>query len=193
MVVCVVLGGGIMEKILRLDAAGEPTAWINREDAANLYVKSQVIWDLGEARKIYGGINAISGRRSAITVKSLIATRGSVNVKTTSDTVTNAMLFRRDGYCCMYCGKQFNYSELTRDHIMPRSRGGSDTWVNLVAACERCNNHKADRTPEEAGMALLAIPFKPNIFEAMYLSNRRILADQMDYLEKQFSSSRNWQ
>lgn len=182
-----------MEKILRLDAAGRPTAWINRENAASLYVKSQVIWDLGKAYSLRGGVNAVSGTRSLIDIKSVIATQGTVNVEIASEHVTNAMLFRRDGYCCMYCGKQFNYGELTRDHILPRSRGGGDTWVNLVAACKRCNNHKADRTPEEAGMALLAIPFKPNIFEAMYLSNRRILADQMDYLEKQFSSNRNWQ
>lgn len=63
---------------------------------------------------------------------------------------TRSGLLRRDSRTCAYCGKTGN----TVDHILPRSRGGRDTWLNTVAACGRCNNDKADRTPEEAGMTL---------------------------------------
>lgn len=64
---------------------------------------------------------------------------------------------------------------------------------NVVSACQRCNHFKGGRTPEQAGMELLAIPFEPNIFEFMYLANRKILGDQMAYLSSRFSGKRTWQ
>jgi 5-methylcytosine-specific restriction endonuclease McrA len=67
-------------------------------------------------------------------------------------------IYRRDNYQCQYCGKKTQV--LTIDHIIPRSRGGEDTWENLVTACDKCNNMKGSRTPEEAGMQLLKIPSK---------------------------------
>jgi 5-methylcytosine-specific restriction endonuclease McrA len=71
---------------------------------------------------------------------------------------------------------------LTRDHVVPASRGGSSAWENCVTACRHCNQRKDDRTPEEAGMKLLAVPYTPNLAEYLILSNRRILADQMEFL-----------
>ena len=75
---------------------------------------------------------------------------------------------------------------LTRDHVQPKSRGGRDCYENLVIACKACNNRKGDRTPEEAGMPLLAVPFKPTFCEFLALTNRHVLADQMTFLEKGF-------
>ncbi len=69
-------------------------------------------------------------------------------------------IIRRDGHRCQYCSK--SSPPLTIDHVMPKSRGGSDTWENLVCACVRCNNRKGNRTPEEAGMPLLRRPRKPS-------------------------------
>lgn len=69
-------------------------------------------------------------------------------------------IIKRDGNKCQYCGKK--NVEMTIDHIIPKSRGGEDTWENLIAACVRCNNRKGNRTPEEAQMPLLSKPFKPN-------------------------------
>jgi 5-methylcytosine-specific restriction endonuclease McrA len=104
----------------------------------------------------------------------------------------NRLLFRRDGHLCLYCGKPFGDRELTRDHVQPRVMGGDDSWTNVVAACRRCNQHKGGRTPEQAGMDLLAIPFTPNRFEWMYLANRTIRGDQMQYLQARFSGKRSW-
>ena len=70
-------------------------------------------------------------------------------------------LFERDKGLCQYCGRHFSKSQLTLDHVLPQSRGGADTWENLVVACLSCNVHKGNRTPEEAGMALLKRPAKP--------------------------------
>lgn len=68
-------------------------------------------------------------------------------------------ILRRDNHRCQYCGST---SALTIDHIIPKSRGGDDTWENLVVACIKCNNKKSDRTPEEAKMTLRTKPKKPS-------------------------------
>jgi 5-methylcytosine-specific restriction endonuclease McrA len=69
-------------------------------------------------------------------------------------------ILRRDGHSCQYCGR--SDVVLTIDHIIPRARGGAESWENLVAACIRCNNKKGDRTPAEAHMALVRKPIRPN-------------------------------
>lgn len=80
-----------------------------------------------------------------------------------SRTVTKRAIVLRDGSCCQYCLKEFPSSELTKEHIIPTSRGGKTTWTNIVAACKPCNNRKADRTPEEAGMVLARRPVELSI------------------------------
>jgi 5-methylcytosine-specific restriction endonuclease McrA len=67
-------------------------------------------------------------------------------------------VLRRDSHTCQYCGSS---KRLTLDHVMPRSRGGRDTWENLVAACEPCNTRKGNRTPQEVGMVLKTKPKAP--------------------------------
>lgn len=69
-------------------------------------------------------------------------------------------ILRRDGMKCQYCGT--TSVALTVDHVIPRSRGGQDTWENLTTACVSCNNKKGSRTPEEAHMKLLSMPKRPN-------------------------------
>ncbi len=67
-------------------------------------------------------------------------------------------ILMRDRYTCQYCHKPLNTTELTLDHVQPRSRAGETTWENLVACCHPCNNKKGNRTPEEAGMKLARQP-----------------------------------
>lgn len=71
-------------------------------------------------------------------------------------------ILRRDRYRCQYCGRSSD--ELTTDHVVPRSRGGEDSWENLTTACMACNNRKGNRTPESAGMQLLSTPKKPAFY-----------------------------
>lgn len=73
--------------------------------------------------------------------------------------LTRQNIFKRDGFECQYCGTR---RELTIDHVVPRAKGGRDSWVNLVTACKRCNAKKGDFTPDEAGMLLRKKPFKPS-------------------------------
>ena len=71
-------------------------------------------------------------------------------------------LFKRDRYTCQYCGIQPGPEELTVDHVVPRSRGGTSTWENCVLACVECNKRKADRTPAQAGLKMRKTPRKPS-------------------------------
>lgn len=70
-------------------------------------------------------------------------------------------IFLRDGHRCQYCGNRYSSPSLSLDHVMPKSRGGPDTWENIVCACLDCNVSKGGRTPQEAGMPLLQQPLKP--------------------------------
>jgi 5-methylcytosine-specific restriction endonuclease McrA len=70
-------------------------------------------------------------------------------------------IFARDRETCQYCGIQPGRSQLTMDHVLPRSQGGATTWENVVTACRECNHRKGGRTPEQASMLLLATPRQP--------------------------------
>ena len=67
----------------------------------------------------------------------------------------------RDNNQCQYCGNYFPFDKLTMDHVLPKSRGGKNTWENLVAACMKCNQKKGSRTPKESGMIPLKKPVRP--------------------------------
>ncbi len=177
--------------ILRLDISGKPVTWIPWQTAVCLYSRNMIAWTAGQhSFGFHGGTNRRSGERSVINVNSIIAIKRSSNHKYLTRSIpplTNRELFLRDAHLCMYCGKQFEESNLTRDHVIPISRGGKDRWLNVVAACRNCNTRKGNRIPEQARMPLLAIPYVPNWAEYLALSNRKILGDQMDFLKPQFS------
>lgn len=178
--------------VLRLNKAGMPQEWILPEEAAKLYCQQKVLFELGEESfTMRGGWNH-QGLQSRLTLSSIIACEGKIADLSGKVALNNRYLFRRDNHLCLYCGQTFTPSQLTRDHIIPRSRGGQDKWTNVATACARCNHAKGARTPEEANMPLLAVPFRPNIYERFYLMNRRILADQMAFLSSHFSQQRHW-
>ena len=174
-------------KVLRLNKAGTPIAWLSWQETATLLVKEQVIWSIGATiHTVRGGYNK-SGIRSSLELPSIIACDGKVDNHQFTPALSNGLLFARDQMMCMYCGVEFPARDLSRDHVIPRSKGGRDLWTNCVTACRRCNNRKGDLTPEQANMQLLAVPFAPNRHEYFYLSNRDVLADQMEFLKARFS------
>ena len=99
--------------------------------------------------------------------------------------LTRRNIFARDENLCQYCGHRFPSSELSLDHVHPRSRGGGSTWRNLVCACAPCNKRKGGRTPEEAGMTLIRKPVMPRrspmirikLRSPKYVSWKTFLAD----------------
>jgi len=99
--------------------------------------------------------------------------------------VTNTFLFARDDYSCQYCGKHKKELRgrqfLTRDHIVPLSRGGDNTWENVVTSCSPCNNRKGDRLPREVGLKLLNEPGQPNYVHLVWMV-RRVTGAQAKYI-----------
>lgn len=179
--------------VLRLNKGGMPQAWITLEEAAKQYTQDRVLFELGDATcRLHGGWNQ-QGAQSVLDLSSIIACEGKVNAAKGNVPLCNRYLFRRDDNICLYCGQRFSRQHLTRDHIIPRCKSGKDTWTNVATACYRCNHHKGSRTLEEAGLELIAVPFKPNLYEQFYLMNHRILADQMAFLRNHFTDKRNWQ
>tara|TARA_Y100000592_G_scaffold32876_1_gene52203 strand:+ start:7545 stop:8021 length:477 start_codon:yes stop_codon:yes gene_type:complete len=88
----------------------------------------------------------------------------------------------RDKNICQYCGCKFSSSELTMDHIIPKSRGGDKIWTNIVAACKRCNNKKGDRTPKEAKMPLIKAPCVPRWTIDVVLRDREIPKEWKEFI-----------
>lgn len=178
--------------ILSLDAHGTPHRWINWQQACFYHAKNLVAWTLGESTFTFnGGISRDSGVRSSITTHSIIAIKGKALASRGFNQIpplNNRELFRRDQQICAYCGNDFSFFRLTRDHITPLSRGGRDTWMNVVTACRHCNGHKRNRLPDEAGMELRYAPYVPNKAEYLILTNRRILSDQMEFLRPHVSA-----
>ena len=178
-------------QVLRTDASGMPLEWIGYQEAAKLYYLGQVAYSCGSSLfTLHGGFNAKNGRRSLLEINSIIATVSHDGIHKIHENyhppLSNQALFRRDDHHCLYCGQRFHAGVLSRDHITPLSQRGKDAWNNVVTACKRCNNHKAGRTPEQAGIQLLAIPFVPTHAEYVYLQGRRVLSDQMEFLKAHF-------
>lgn len=141
------------EPIVLLNASYEPLSMnVTLKRAARLLVKGKAIV-----------LEAAKGRflrdwpwpRVLILVKYV---RIAHDVLYRQPTVSRKGVLKRDAHRCAYCGGHAT----TIDHVLPKSRGGAMAWVNLVAACARCNSHKKNRTPEEAGMPLRIKPFVPS-------------------------------
>jgi 5-methylcytosine-specific restriction endonuclease McrA len=178
-------------RVLRLNVAGQPIEWLSWQDAVCLYARDLVLWTLGDPiLEIRGGHSRFDGSRSHVDIHSIVACDGRVVAPSRNvPPLTNQALFRRDLNTCLYCGGEFLDRDLTRDHVLPRSRGGSDEWDNVVAACRRCNHRKGNRLAHECGLELLALPYVPNFAEYLALTNSgRILGDQMDFLRAQFGA-----
>lgn len=139
-------------RTLVLNAGYEPLAVVTFRRALLLVLtgKASVIAEDGDP---VVGPNDILGRPSVILLNRYI------KIPYRQDTtVTRRGVLRRDGYLCAYCGKTAN----TVDHVKPRSRGGEDSWKNLVACCLRCNNAKGDRTLNQLGWHLRIVPRAPH-------------------------------
>lgn len=176
----------IHQHVLQLDLQGTPQRWISVQQAAAHVATDTVAWVEGDAplRTLRGGVNVATGRLSVIEVHPIIALRGAsrINLFEVVPAVTRHKLFRRDRGTCAYCGQRFPERELQCEHIVPASRGGGWTWMNLVTACGPCNGRKAARTPEEARMPLVYLPYVPSRFEQFLLEGRAIRADVHQWL-----------
>ena len=100
----------------------------------------------------------LSTTRTSYQYPSVIRLRKYIRIPYTKVVLSRRNIMRRDKFSCQYCAKK---SELTIDHVLPKSRGGRDQWENLVTACEKCNVKKGNKTPKEAQMPLMRKPYRP--------------------------------
>jgi HNH endonuclease len=150
-------------RVFKFDISGVPGSWISLEHAVGYYATGAIAYTLGESMAALRGGHNHNDVRSRVDVHPIIAVNGTSVAdrllrSTPRLTRFNHKLFKRDRYTCAYCGGEFHEHELEREHIVPTSRGGADTWTNVVSACRACNQLKGAKTPEEARMPLLYVP-----------------------------------
>jgi 5-methylcytosine-specific restriction endonuclease McrA len=182
-------------RILIVDSVGQPIRWALLARAARYRACGKVITDLGEHLfALNGGTQDGTGLRSELVTSSIVMVRGRHRIPASQARVglTKHRLFARDRNVCGYCGLRFAESELTIEHIVPASRGGQFEWANVVTACRSCNARKGNRLPEEARMPLVYVPYRVCRNEGFILSNRRILADQMAFLQVALPRHSRW-
>lgn len=174
-------------EILITDPNGMPRSWSSLNDACCYHARGKVLWTVGDPIHTYVGGKNQYGQTSRIDIQPVMGVTGPLVgtqwLERTSIYVERKVLYGRDRHICAYCGEKFKQYNLTIDHIIPKSRGGKNIWMNAVAACKPCNHYKAARTPEEAGMPLLFVPYIPTAHEKFLLKGKKVLADQMQFLE----------
>ncbi len=118
-------------------------------------------WEDWAKLKPLDGEPFIQAVKFRLRVPEVLALTGYDRTPQATVTFSRRNVFKRDHFTCQYCGVQPGTEELTVDHVLPRSQGGVSSWTNCVLACVACNKHKADRTPEQAGMKLRRKPVRP--------------------------------
>ena len=144
-------GSLLRSPVLVLNASYEPIHVCAARRALVLLFK-------GVAQAEESGAALMRSARAAVPVPSVIRLLEYRRIPRQTRALSRKNILIRDHYTCQYCGRKGVAGELTLDHVLPRSRGGSTSWENLVAACRPCNNRKGDRLPEEARMPLSRRP-----------------------------------
>ena len=144
-------------KVLLLNASEEVISFIDWRKAVNLLYT-------GKARRPfnYEGEYEIRTTCGVFRLPFAIALVEYVRIPYKKAKLTRENVFRRDKFACQYCSCNLNAGNATLDHVLPVSRGGGDSWENLVASCKKCNAKKSNQTPKEAGMKLLIEPCPPS-------------------------------
>ena len=142
-------------KTLKLDATYRPVGIVD-------CIEALVLCIVGKAVAVEEYEEDISSPSVTFKIPSVIVLKTIVKYFDYQISPNRTNIIWRDNNSCQYCSKKMQSSELTMDHVLPKSRGGDNTWTNLVACCKKCNQKKRDRTPEEAGMKLRKKPLKPN-------------------------------
>lgn len=176
----------MLKDVLITDLNGQPREWTTRQVACCYFARGKVKWTHGDTIKVFRGGFDANGEQSIVEIKPILGVTGPLVgtkwLEGTSVFVERSILYARDRYTCCYCGRLFKHWQLTIDHVMPKSRGGKNIWMNAVTACKPCNHGKAAKTPEEADMEMLYRPYVPVRAEKFIMKNRSILPCQMEFL-----------
>jgi 5-methylcytosine-specific restriction endonuclease McrA len=142
--------------------------------------RALVLLDKGKAEILVDGRGFLHTPSATVPVPSVIRLHYLVRRPFVQRRLSRREVFLRDHYTCQYCGRQAKV--LTLDHVIPRHRGGANTWENVVTACIPCNHKKAGRTPQEAGMRLLRRPRPPYAHPYVLFFHRPLQEEWKPYL-----------
>jgi len=148
-------GEQVFEHVLVLNASFEPLNVINWKRAMKLVF-------LGKVEVLEESEQVVRSARSATRVPAVVRLVRFVHFHRWDLKLSRENIYARDKYRCQYCGEHLPARELTCDHVLPRSRGGTTEWTNVVTCCATCNREKGGKTPEEAGLSLLKDPGRPS-------------------------------
>ena len=150
-----------MTSCLVLNNAYQPVGVIDERNALCLLLENKAIPFVNHNFRVYRSQYLTLAAPLVIVLNKYVQIRG---FRIRPEKLTSLNLFKRDEFKCWYCGrtkKQLRNEKLTKDHILPKIRGGQSEWLNVITACESCNVKKGNRTPEEAEMKLLKEPTVP--------------------------------
>ena len=139
---------------LKLDASFRPIEVIDALEALVMCI-------IGKATPVETYDTKINSPSKSFELPAVIVLKNIVKFRFTTVACNRANIVWRDNNQCQYCANYFPSDKLTMDHVIPKSRGGKNTWENLVAACKKCNQKKGSRTPQESGMIPLKKPIRP--------------------------------
>ena len=154
----------LSKKVLLLNSSYEPISVINGKKAITMLITKKV--DYIEKTQLF-----INSEKLKISLPLIVKLKSYIYLEKRKIALTRKNIFKRDSYKCQYCGK--SASSLTIDHVIPKNKGGKDSWDNLVSACMKCNLNKADSFLKDINMRLINSPKKPHylIYMQEHVSN----------------------
>lgn len=151
-----------MKRVLLLNSSYEPLQFITEKKTFKLLFKEDKVevishWPIE--------IKLISGKN--FSYPSILRLKNHVKKVFIKTSFSRGAIVKRDKWTCQYCDTRLQNSQITIDHVLPKSHGGKSTFINCVVACQACNNKKANRTPDQAKMPLLRQPVDPKFVQGI--------------------------
>lgn len=162
-------------KALKLDSSFRPVGIIDSADALVLCI-------IGKAQAIENYMKEIHSVSRSFKLPAVIVLKRYVKFRFNTIACNRSNVLWRDQNTCQYCGKIYESEKLTLDHVVPKSRGGKNIWKNLVTACKKCNQKKANQTLKESGMRLIKKPVEPRANILRTISKSQISPIWKNYL-----------
>jgi 5-methylcytosine-specific restriction endonuclease McrA len=160
---------------LKLDSSFRPLDVIDSVEALVLCI-------VGKAKAIENYTKKINSVRKSFELPAVIVLNKYIKFRFSYMACNRANILWRDDYRCQYCSNTFKIEKLTLDHVVPKSRGGDNSWKNLVTACKKCNQRKGNKTPSEAGMHPIRSPYEPKMNILKSINKEQISPKWKNYL-----------
>lgn len=161
-------------KVLVLNASYEPLSICDARNAFLLLFGGKAVTVSNHPHNLVRTVSR------SIPLPSIVRLKNYARIHSRRPPLNRKNIFRRDGFRCQYCGR--SDQPLTIDHMVPKSKGGDESWENLITACRTCNAIKGDRTPSEAGMKTMSEPSRPTRIVLLRQENLHVIEEWKPFL-----------